>query len=107
MTRWAHALHYVGSLEEWSQCATDCRSGAETINSATIPQRKFRDWEAYFKQMYRINPKTTNNTRYRVLNYRWANFGWGRHHISGERIYHPYEIWLYRCSADDPGNEWY
>ena len=57
--------------------------------------------------MYRINPRTTRKTRYRVLDYRWANFGWGKHHVTGERVYHPYEVWLYRCNGENPRNEWY
>jgi hypothetical protein len=57
--------------------------------------------------MYRINPRTTQKARYRVLDYRWANFGWGRHHVTGERVYHPYEVWLYKCNGENPRNEWY
>ena len=65
----------------------------------------FRQWRPYLKQFYRKHPRTTTNCKYRLLDYHWANFGWGKH-TDGTPAYHPNEVWLYKCN-ENPEQEWH
>jgi hypothetical protein len=54
--------------------------------------------------MYRKNPRSTTGTKYRLLDYYWANFGWGTLPDGGMQ-YHPNEVWFYRCNYNN--DEWH
>jgi hypothetical protein len=106
VTRRGKKLSHVASTEEWCHkvCA-QCKSGTEAISSIIMEQIYFRQWRRYLSQFYRKNPRTTTGDRYRLLDFRWANFGWGKD-PSGMPVHHPYEVWLYKCEGDDQ-DEWH
>jgi hypothetical protein len=54
--------------------------------------------------MYHKNPRSTTGDSYRVLDYFWANFGWGLD-ANGRNVHHPEEMWLYTCQGDK--EEWH
>ena len=67
----------------------------------------FRNWTAYLRQMYRLGLlHSTRNESFIILDYHWANFGWGRRHTDGMLVPHPHEVWLYTC-AGRVKNDWY
>jgi hypothetical protein len=105
VSRYGASLSHVSSTEEWSsKVAAHCKSGTEAIHTVFMEQRYFRKWREYLRQMYRKNPRTTTGTKYRLLDYYWANFGWGTLPDGGMQ-YHPNEVWFYRCSHNN--EEWY
>ncbi len=84
----------------------ECRPGAEKIDYILVKQECFRNFKAYLAQIYRVNPKDINGKRYRVLDFRWANFGWGKD-TKGMTINHPHEVWLYTCNGENNMEEWH
>jgi hypothetical protein len=84
----------------------ECRPGAEKIDSILVKQECFRNFKAYLAQIYRVNPTDINGKRYRVLDFRWANFGWGKD-TKGMMINHPHEVWLYTCNGENNMEEWH
>lgn len=99
-------MSHVSSTGEWcNKVSAKCRSGKESIDSVLMDQSHFRSWRAYLSQMYRTNPKTTTGNSYKLLDYRWANFGWGLD-TSGMPVHHPGVVWLYTCAGDDM-DEWH
>ena len=43
---------------------------------------------------------------FRLLDYYWVNFGWGRRHTDEQLVTHPHEMWLYTCKGSNK-NDWY
>ena len=70
-----------------------------------MEQSFFCQWRPYLFQMYRKAPKTTTGEKYKVLDFHWANFGWGKD-PEGRPVHHPDEVWLYKCKGDTM-EEWY
>ena len=106
VTRYGQSLSHVASTEEWcSKVCAKCKSGTEAIDSIFMQQSYFRQWRRYLMQFYRKNPRTTTGIRYRLLDYHWANFGWGKD-PSGLPVHHPHEVWFYKCSGNDQ-DEWH
>jgi hypothetical protein len=67
----------------------------------------FRNWTAYLRQMYRSGVlHSTRNESFILLDYHWANFGWGRRHTDGMLVPHPHEVWLYTCAGRFK-DDWY
>ena len=105
--RHASKQSHVASLKEWCMnISGECRPGAEKIDSILVKQECFRNCKAYLAQIYRVNPKDINGKRYRVLDFRWANFGWGKD-TKGMMINHPHEVWLYTCNGENNMEEWH
>ena len=84
-------------------CA-NCKTGTEGIGAVLMNQKYFRQWRPYLAQMYRKNPRDTERRRYRLLDYHWANFGWGKD-VNGNATYHPETMWLYKCQGNR--GEWH
>jgi len=70
-----------------------------------MKQSYFRQWKPYLMQMYRKHAKTTTGDNYRLLDFHWANFGWGKD-PNGMPVHHPNELWLYTCVGNDM-DEWH
>jgi hypothetical protein len=99
-------LSHVASTEEWcNEVCAKCKSGTEAIDAVFMQQRFFRQWRPCLAQFYRKNPRTTQRRRYRLLDFHWANFGWGKDK-NGSNVYHPTEMWLYTCQGADQA-EWH
>lgn len=105
VSKYGKSLSSVASTEEWCNVAATCRTGDERIDSIMLNTTHFRKWKTYLSQMYRSSPRTTTRAKYRILDYRWANFGWGKD-PSGMLVHHPGEVWLYTCSNGGI-DEWY
>ena len=104
--RYGKTLSHVASTEErCNKVCKNCKSGTEAIDSVLMQQHFFRQWRPYLRQMYRKNPRTTTLVRYKLLDFHWANFGWGKD-PSGNAVHHPGEVWLYTCTGDSR-EEWH
>jgi hypothetical protein len=103
--RFGASLSHVASTFEW--CYKVCalaRSGGAAIDAVLMKQKFFRQWRPYLRQFYRKHPRTTTGEKYRLLDYHWANFGWGKD-TNGVAVYHPQTMWLYKCDRDQA--EWH
>ena len=105
VVRFGNRQSHVASTKEWSEkiCAK-CKP-ADPIDSIFMDRSFFRQWTKYLSQMYRKNPRTCIGNKYKILNYYWANFGWGTT-TTGRPVHHPHEVWLYTCSGPSL-DEWY
>jgi hypothetical protein len=108
VSRYGKSLAYVCTTRDWAERVTkECRGEASKIDSIFMEQSYFRKWKCYLRQMYRSSVLTTTNQEsFRLLDYYWVNFGWGRRCTDGQLIHHPQEMWLYTCHGDVK-DEWY
>ena len=109
VSRYGKSLAYVSTTHDWATRVTEhCRgTSAKPISSVCMNQSLFRKWQPYLKQMYRSSIlKTTEMETFRLLDYYWVNFGWGRRHTDGQLVAHPHEMWFYTCKGSNK-NDWY
>jgi hypothetical protein len=98
VVRYGNRQSHVASTREWSEKICALCKPADPIDSIFMDRSFFRNWTKYLSQMYRKNPRSCLGQKYKVLDFYWANFGWGTT-PSGHLIHHPHEVWLYTCSG--------
>jgi hypothetical protein len=105
VSKYGHSLSHVASTQEWcEEVGGKCRS-IEPIDSLLMQTNQFRQWAPYLMQMYRRKPRSVTRAKYLILDYHWANFGWGKD-TDGNAVYHPHEMWLYTCKGPSM-EEWH
>ena len=94
VSRYGKSQAYVSTTRDWAERVTkECRGEASQIDSISMEQSYFRKWKCYLRQMYRSSVLiTTNQETFRLLDYYWVNFGWGRRCTDGQLIHHPQEM---------------
>jgi hypothetical protein len=98
VVRYGNRQSHVASTREWSEKICALCKPADPIDSIFMDRSFFRNWTKYLSQMYRKNPRSCLGQKYKVLDFYWANFGWGTT-PSGHLIHHPHEVWLCTCSG--------
>jgi len=105
VVRHGNRQSHVASTREWSEKTCSQCKPAEPMDSIFMDRSYFRHWGKYLSQMYRKNPRSSKGEKYKILNYYWANFGWGTS-TTGHLVHHPHEVWLYTCSGPSL-EEWF
>ena len=100
VARLGNSVEQVVSTEHWSRLAA---SGG--FDSLVMEQKDFYQFKKYLLQMYVPRLTDVTGASYSILDYRWANFGWGKL-PSGQVVHHPREVWLRSCDGDAE-DEWY
>ena len=60
-------------------------------------------WGHYLNQMYTTARKDVNSDKWKVADFRWFNFGVGRHWETGQITAHPGVVWLYKVQRHARG----
>ena len=95
----------VASLLDWVKVGLECG-----FFSVLMEQAEFLDFKGYLNQMYvttAIRRKGHDGKTIKMVDYRWANAGYGRRMVNGTEqwVSHPHTIWLRKCKGNE--EEWW